>query len=146
MNKKTLSTLLLMAVTLCAGASNEVLINGNKAEKDAAKLEFDGDKAKVEYSDGSTFNYDMEEVEILFTTTSSQNTVANFLKLNSVVTDELQISGLNGGENLLVCNTLGETLVSRKADCESVTIDLKGLSKGVYLLKIDNQSIKFLKK
>lgn len=146
MNKKTLTTLLLMALTFSANADNEVLINGNKMEKDAAKLEFDGDKATIEYSDGSTFNYDMEEVEIYFTLTSSAKNAANFLKLNSVVTDEMQISGLNGSEKLEVRNTLGETLLSRKANAESVTLDLRTLSKGVYLLKLDNQSVKFIKK
>ncbi|MBP3717346.1 MAG: T9SS type A sorting domain-containing protein [Paludibacteraceae bacterium] len=146
MNKKTLTTLLLMALTFSANADNEVLINGNKMEKDAAKLEFDGDKATIEYSDGSTFNYDMEEVEIYFTLTSSAKNAANFLKLNSVVTDEMQISGLNGSEKLEVRNTLGETLLSHKANAESVTLDLRTLSKGVYLLKLDNQSVKFIKK
>ncbi|MBO4332145.1 MAG: T9SS type A sorting domain-containing protein [Paludibacteraceae bacterium] len=146
MNKKTLTTLLLMALTFSANADNEVLINGNKMEKDAAKLEFDGDKATIEYSDGSTFNYDMEEVEIFFTLTSSAKNAANFLKLNSVVTDEMQISGLNGSEKLEVRNTLGETLLSHKANAESVTLDLRTLSKGVYLLKLDNQSVKFIKK
>lgn len=146
MNKKTLTTLLLMALTFSANADNEVLINGNKMEKDAAKLEFDGDKATIGYSDGSTFNYDMEEVEIYFTLTSSAKNAANFLKLNSVVTDEMQISGLNGSEKLEVRNTLGETLLSHKANAESVTLDLRTLSKGVYLLKLDNQSVKFIKK
>ncbi|MBR6105461.1 MAG: T9SS type A sorting domain-containing protein, partial [Paludibacteraceae bacterium] len=100
----------------------------------------------IEYSDGSTFNYDMEEVEIYFTLTSSAKNAANFLKLNSVVTDEMQISGLNGSEKLEVRNTLGETLLSHKANAESVTLDLRTLSKGVYLLKLDNQSVKFIKK
>lgn len=138
--------MLLMSLSLVANAGNEVLINGNKAEKDAAKLEFDGDKAFVSYSDGSTFNYDMEQVEIMFTQTSARNTVNSFLKLNSVVTDELHISGLNGGERLVVCNSLGEALVSTTANSEQVDLNLKSLANGVYLLKIDNQSIKFIKK
>lgn len=146
MNKNVLTALLLMAAAFVANAGNEVLINGNKADKDAAKIEFDGDKAIVAFTDGSTFNYDMEEVEIVFTKTSTPLNKGGFLQLNNVVDDEMQISGLTGGENLQICNTLGEVLLSKKAESENVTLDLKTIAKGVYLLKIDNQSIKFVKK
>lgn len=147
MLKKTLFTALLaLAATAYANAGQEVLINGAPAQKDAATLQFDGDKATVAYTDGSTFTYDMEEVEVRFSQSSSAATApAAFLKLNTVVNDVINIDGANKGDVVKIADAKGVVLFyTVAADCH-LNIDATPFAPGVYMLTIGNQSVKFVK-
>jgi hypothetical protein len=56
------------------------------------------------------------------------------------------ISNASGAElNVIVINTLGQTIISKKISIESGTIDLSGYAKGVYYLKAGNKIVKVVK-
>lgn len=127
-------------------ANPSIKINGNLAEKEPAKLQFDGDNAQVVFSDGSSFNYDMESVEIVFGSSSSAEMVPSFYSLNTEVDDVLSVSGLEVGQDLKIFASSGMMLFQSKATAQTENINISRLSKGVYILTIGNTSIKFIKK
>ncbi len=65
---------------------------------------------------------------------------------NPVENGMLQVSNLQAGANLLLCDIQGRELVRQTVSGEKVQIDMQAYPAGQYLLTIDNQTVKIIKK
>ena len=61
--------------------------------------------------------------------------------------DHLEISGLSQSERIAIYNTSGVQVGSISRDSDKAVVNLSGLQRGIYLVKIGkNQTIKFVRK
>jgi len=124
-----------------------VMINGSSVQKLASKVTFDGDNAVVKFTDGEMRTLDMESVLIEFSsTTGLPMTDVSFFSATTVVESSLLVSGLTIGSDLSIFSMDGKMLVSQKVNSTEFSYDVSDYKSDVYLLKIDNQVIKFIKK
>lgn len=74
---------------------------------------------------------------------SSEN---NDVKVVVSVDSKIKLSGLTGNVNVNVYSANGMKVMSVNADESDCEIDVSNLVSGVYMLKVNNTTIKFLKK
>lgn len=98
-----------------------------------------------------TFQYanvvDMHFSDVIVTSIDKDNKVGKKLQLLYIDSQHLRVIGVspNSKANLYSLNgALASTHVTRSDD--SLTLDLSGLPTGVYLLNVDKQSFKIIKK
>jgi hypothetical protein len=95
-------------------------------------------------------NYQPAQVTIIKTTSGLDNINASKLALypNPAV-EFVSVSGLNGGENLSIINLNGQILSSVKAGGSTQTMSVTGLTRGIYLIAVQNgkklTALKFVK-
>lgn len=146
--KKKIIMVALFAFALFATASASIVqtltINGEKVEKVVSRLTFDGDNV-VLLLDDTEVSYPMNDVEIAFSTTTSINGISTF-RINGLVDDVLNISGLTKDTVIAIYDTTGKKLVSAKADGDAMHVALRGFSSGVYIMKVGNSVVKFIKR
>lgn len=67
--------------------------------------------------------------------------ISNITILPNPVQNELQVFGLTGtGNNISITNISGQSLINAKAyDNSGINIDISGLPKGIYFIKISNE-------
>lgn len=147
-SKKIIAGCVAIAFSLCCHAEKTLTINGSQAERsDVKEITFAGDNLKLTYENGETFAMDMETVEINFTeTTSIKESFANTFSYNTLVEEQLELSGLEAGSLVQVFRMDGRLLHSSIAEGERMTIPVSNYTSGSYLLKAGNQIVKFMKK
>jgi len=79
-------------------------------------------------------------------TTGLPITDVSFFSATTVVESTLLVSGLTIGSDLSIYSMDGKMLVSQKVNSTEFSYDVSDYKSDVYLLKIDNQVIKFIKK
>lgn len=148
MNKKLLTSFLALGLSVYAYADKIVMINGAKAEKsDVSEITFAGDNLELKYADGNTFKLDIETVEINFSdATATGGVMANTFSLNSLVEDQLLLTGLEKGMLVQIIRVDGRILYSAVANDDAMEISVAGLTPAPYLIKVGNQIVKFIKK
>lgn len=147
-NKKILAGCVALAFSLCCHAEKTLMINGSQAERsDVVEITFAGDYLKMAYDNGETFAMDMETVEINFTdATSIKESFANTFSYNTLVEDQLELTGLETGSLVQIFRMDGQLLFSSHIEGEAVSIPVSNYASGSYLLKAGNQIVKFIKK
>ncbi|MCQ2219291.1 MAG: hypothetical protein MJZ33_12570 [Paludibacteraceae bacterium] len=148
MYKRLLASVFALGFSVLVFADKQVLINGSIAEKsDVTEITFKGDNLVLTYSDGSTFMLDMETVEINFSdATSTGGVLAGVFSLNTLVEDELVLSGLQIGEQIQIMGVDGKIYYSSFAEAENVRVSTASLAPSPYIIKVGKQIIKFIKK
>ena len=71
--------------------------------------------------------------------------VATKKQAKSVVADQLQVEGVQAGDVLTVYNANGQLMRKVAAESTSQAIDVAGMAHGIYILKVNNTSVKFIK-
>lgn len=147
-NKKLFAGCLAFAFTLCCHAEKTLMINGSQAERsDVVEITFAGDNLRMAYQNGETFSMDMETVEINFTdATSIKESFANTFSYNTLVGNLLELSGLESGSLVQIFRADGQLLHASTAKGEDMTIPVSDYPSGSYLMKANNQIVKFIKK
>lgn len=138
-----------LSMMLCGNlfANKIVTINGVEVTKDAASITLSGDNAILRYTDGTTFTTDMSGLLVTFDDkTKAQNTPADYYLINTIVENELDINGMELCAEISIIATNGKIMLRQQADGTTAKINVSQLPTGVYLLKVNNQSIKFVKK
>ncbi len=107
-----------------AGSSFTIVMNDNSTIDDVTKVTF----AKVDASGVKAIEYD------------SQGVYAK------VVEGSLIITGCKAGKKAEVYSANGQVVRSQSFDGDRCDIDVRSLPKGVYVLRIGNTTVKFLKK
>jgi hypothetical protein len=131
--------------TAFADNSQIVIINGQKVEKVATKITFNGDNAVVSFSDGSSQSADMSQVVIYLNVSTDIRKVETF-SFNGLISDELHLSNIAEGTAVTIYDATGKVLQQVKATDTTLSLNTASLKNGVYVLKAGNQIVKFLKK
>ena len=146
--KKIVTLLLSLFLTMgtaFADNSQIVFINGQKVEKVATKITFNGDNAVVTFSDGSSQSADMSQVVIYLNVSTDIRKVETF-SFNGLIGDELHLSNIAEGTAVTIYDATGKVLQQVKATDTTLSLNTASLKNGVYVLKAGNQIVKFLKK
>lgn len=144
-------TLLLSLIAFCgatqAFADKTVYVNGNKVDTDVESITFKGDNLSLVTPSSSTSNYDIEEVEIDFDDAEGvENTSSTLLSFNSEVSESLDLTGVEPGTALQIIAADGKVVYTGTATGSEVTISTSQLAAAPYVLKVGNQTYKFIKK
>lgn len=147
--KKTFFTLCLMALlggtTHAQEITQTITINGETVEQTAVQLAFSGDNVTLTYADRTTQTADMATVSITFNTSTGIGAISAF-EYRGLVDGQMNISGLNAGTQVCVYDNAGRQLFSQQATGSSMQMDATTLAPGVYVLRVGQQTVKFLKK
>ena len=140
-----LLSLFLTVGTAFADNSQVVIINGQKVEKVATKITFNGDNAVVSFSDGSSQSADMSNVVIYLNVSTDISKVQTF-NYNGIIGDDIRLSNIAEGTAVTIYDATGKVLQQVKATDTTLSLNTASLKNGVYVLKAGNQIVKFLKK
>ena len=140
-----LLSLFLTVGTAFADNSQVVIINGQKVEKVATKITFNGDNAVVSFSDGSSQSADMSNVVIYLNVSTDISKVQTF-NYNGIIGDDIRLSNIAEGTAVTIYDATGKVLQQVKATDTTLSLNTASLKSGVYVLKAGNQIVKFLKK
>ena len=143
----TVCLLCSMALGAWADATQTITVNGKTVTgKTVRSISFEGENAIVLYSDNSSETSPIEQVKISFaySTTGIKNvSVFNF---SGIVDGQLHLSGLKAGALIHVLDTAGRVQARAKAAEGETVLDVNNLNSGVYMVRVGNQVIKFMKK
>ena len=152
MKKLFLSVMLMMGMCAMAHADmvQTVTVNGVEvAGKSVASMTFNGDNAVIVYSDNSTETAPFEQVRIMISygsTGINQATQTGVYNFKGVVDGTLCVSGIPAGTKAVLYDANGRQCVTAVAGADGLSIDMKGKTAGVYMLKAGDQVVKFIKK
>lgn len=152
MRKLLLLFVVLTMGTVVANAQSLVI---NKTEGNPVELNLDNLK-KVSFSDGNlvaTFNdgtndsYPLSEVSrLVFSGTTGVGVVeAMDGKLAYSAGRGLAVIANSQGSKLMVYNLSGSLVLQKVISSQVETVDLNGLQKGLYLLKLEGKTIKIVR-
>lgn len=146
--KKTLLSLCLLALLSGSAWAQDVTqaitINGEPVEKTAVQLAFSGDNVTLTYSDQSTQTADMGVVSITFSTSTGIGSLTAF-EYKGLVDGWMSLGGLAAGTQVAIYDAAGHQLFAGKATGTEMQVDAASLQSGVYVLRVGNQAVKFLK-
>lgn len=135
-------------LSMCGMAHADVVqtltVNGQKVEKVVSQITFSGDNVVLHF-DGTEETYPMDDVQIDFTSGAGIGNISTF-KLNTFVDGQLNIAGLEAGTQVAVYDVSGKKLAHAQAEGESTLVNVDNLNSGVYILKVGNQIVKFVKR
>ncbi len=147
MRKKIIATTALL-MSLCgfayADATQTLTINGENVTRTVSQFTFDGNNVVVHFSD-SNESYPLDNVVLEFNQTTGIGQISVF-KMNTLADGSLDISGLSEKTHLNIFDSTGKEVSSQLANGSSVHLDISGLASGIYILKANDNIIKFIKK
>ena len=146
--------LLFMAMLLAVGSSRAdgvFKVNGEEIKKTPTLITLDYSKAgyiQVQFSDSSVVSYNMNLVEFCPNEVNAiQNTMkeGTFFHIKGHVRDVLHLEGITSGAEIAVYSANGEQKYLGKSSGENMSVDVSHLSRGVYVLRVGRQAVKFIK-
>ena len=153
MKKELLFVLfLLLSVTVQAQSERLLKINGEVVEKDPVTITLDymeSGNVIVAFTDGSQVSCNMNRLEILPTETTAIRKVegakTGFFVIKGAVRNELHVEGAEPGSEVMIYSAGGTLLMKDKTSSSQYVADVSRLQRGVYLLHIGKQAVKFVK-
>ena len=135
--------------SIWAQADNVLKVNGEEVAKDFTTMTIDmkiPGNLLVHFTDGTVVSYNMNLIEVLPNEISAIDTPSSpFFKVSRHVKDVLTIEGITAGTSVAIYAANGAQVLKDKAAGESYTANLSELPKGVYVLNVGRQSVKFVK-
>jgi hypothetical protein len=131
-----------------------VLTNGTQQSTPLSsikKITFSGTTMILNYSDGTQGLFASSEVQkLLFSSATATQTVLDDVKTLSVypnpASDFIKLNNAPTGTNTVVIYRLdGAVLLTAQLNESNQQINITTLAKGFYLLKVNNQALKFMK-
>lgn len=145
MNKTTkFIALLMMCMSALTMAADEVIINDVPVECKAVKqIKFDCEQIIIIFDDG-TQDTDIASANISLSPVSGVAGVKVYDFTAKVGQDQITIKGLDGKSSIDIFDLNGRTVRHiSKPGKDAVTIDISGLSQGIYVLRSGSNVIKF---
>lgn len=102
----------------------------------------------VQFSDSSVVSYNMNLVEFYTDEANSiQNTMKEgpFFHIKGRVGDVLHLEGITPGAEIGIYAANGAQKYLGKSDGENTSVDVSRLGRGVYVLRVGRQAVKFIK-
>ena len=147
MKHRILIVLSLVATSLlCYGGTSVLRVNGEEVGKTLQRINFDGDKAVVNFSDGTSTSYNMDLVEVVFKNQGTAMEETGIRLLSTLVHNELIVEGGTMDELVQVYDMHGRLyLQTTTLPQEALHMDVSNLSQGMYVLRIGGEAIRFIK-
>lgn len=128
--------------------------NSSYSISEISKLTFSGSSLVVNHVSGTETPYALSDISsILFNAESSSieseavKDTEQFSVYPNPATDVIYVNAnINSSENVKIYNTAGSLALSTYISSANDPIQIETLPQGVYILKINNQALKFLKK
>ena len=146
--------LLFMAMLLAVNSSQAAgifKVNGEEIKKTPTLITMDYSQIGnilVQFSDSSVVSYNMNLVEFYPNEVNAiQNTMkeGTFFHIKGHVRDILQLEDVTPGAEIGIYAANGAQKYLGKADGKNTSVDVSRLSRGVYLLRVGRQAVKFIK-
>jgi hypothetical protein len=149
--RKFLSLLVALLTVFNSQAAGVIKVNGEEIKKTPTLITLDYSKAgyiQVQFSDSSVISYNMNLVEFCPNEVNAiQNTMkeGTFFHIKGHVRDVLHLEGITSGAEIAVYSANGEQKYLGKSNGENMSVDVSHLSRGVYVLRVGRQAVKFIK-
>ncbi len=149
--RKFLSLLVALLTVFNSQAAGVIKVNGEEIKKTPTLITLDYSKAgyiQVQFSDSSVVSYNMNLVEFCPNEVNDiQNTMkeGTFFHIKGHVRDVLHLEGITSGAEIAVYSANGEQKYLGKSNGENMSVDVSHLSRGVYVLRVGRQAVKFIK-
>jgi hypothetical protein len=149
--RKFLSLLVALLTVFNSQAAGVIKVNGEEIKKTPTLITLDYSKAgyiQVQFSDSSVVSYNMNLVEFCPNEVNAiQNTMkeGTFFHIKGHVRDVLCLEGITSGAEIAVYSANGEQKYLGKSNGENMSVDVSHLSRGVYVLRVGRQAVKFIK-
>ena len=149
--RKFLSLLVVLLTVFNSQAAGVIKVNGEEIKKTPTLITLDYSKAgyiQVQFSDSSVVSYNMNLVEFCPNEVNAiQNTMkeGTFFHIKGHVRDVLCLEGITSGAEIAVYSANGEQKYLGKSNGENMSVDVSHLSRGVYVLRVGRQAVKFIK-
>ena len=149
--RKFLSLLVALLTVFNSQAAGVIKVNGEEIKKTPTLITLDYSKAgyiQVQFSDSSVVSYNMNLVEFC---PNEVNAILNakkegaFFHIKGHVRDVLHLEGITSGAEIAVYSANGEQKYLGKSNGENMSVDVSHLSRGVYVLRVGRQAVKFIK-
>jgi hypothetical protein len=149
--RKFLFLLVALLTVFNSQAACVIKVNGEEIKKTPTLITLDYSKAgyiQVQFSDSSVVSYNMNLVEFCPNEVNAiQNTMkeGTFFHIKGHVRDVLCLEGITSGAEIAVYSANGEQKYLGKSNGENMSVDVSHLSRGVYVLRVGRQAVKFIK-
>jgi hypothetical protein len=152
MKRAYISLIILMLATLPTMAQQIIVEkNGNKETIEFAKLDkitFSGTTVKIQQTDGTATDTPMGDIDrIRF---SNYSNIMNFGVENncfvSYISNDAIAVNCNAGETVTIYNIIGTELICIRQKSANGIISIAQLPKGIYIIKSNDQTAKFVKR
>lgn len=149
--RKFLSLLVALLTVFNSQAAGVIKVNGEEIKKTPTLITLDYSKAgyiQVQFSDSSVVSYNMNLVEFCPNEVNAiQNTMkeGTFFHIKGHVRDVLCLEGITSGAEIAVYSANGEQKYLGKSNGENMSVDVSRLNRGVYVLRVGRQAVKFIK-
>ena len=152
MKRKLLFAILLLSATVQVQSERLLKINGEVVEKVPVTITMDYTEAGnviVAFTDGTQVSCSMNRLEILPNEATAIRKVEDaqkgFFVIKGAVGDELRVEGAEPGADVMIYSAGGALLMKGKTDSSLYVTNVSRLQRGVYLLQIGKQAVKFIK-
>lgn len=144
--KNRIIILFFLLAGLCYTASGNpsFKVNGNEISTIVVSITFDGDNAVLNFSDGTQSSHDMSTLEILFPEISTLIESNSYI-LSQMVHDQLVIDNCAGNQLVCIFDMAGRLMHQMRSEEGMFSIDVNHMNAGVYILKIGNEAVRFIK-
>ena len=144
--------MLLLSATVQVQSERLLKINGEVVEKVPVTITMDYTEAgnvTVAFTDGTKVSCNMNRLEILPNEATAIRKVKDaqkgFFVIKGAVGDELRVEGAEPGTDVMIYSAGGALLMKGKTDSSLYVTNVSRLQRGVYLLQIGKQAVKFIK-
>ena len=150
MRKLFISMTLLLAIG-SSRAEGVFKVNGEEIKKTPTHITLDYSRAgyiQIQFSDSSVVSYNMNLVEFYPNDVpASQNTMkeASFFHIKGPVRDVLHLEGITPGAEIGIYSANGVQKYRGKSDSKNASVDVSHLNRGIYILRVGRQAVKFTK-
>jgi hypothetical protein len=145
---------LLLAVLLavCSSRADGVIkVNGENIRKTPTLITLDYSRAGhilIKFSDNSVVSYNMNLVAFYpdeATSVQSAMKEGPFFQIKGHVGDVLLLEDVTPGAEISIYAANGAEKYRGKSDGKSMSVDVSRLERGVYILRVGRQAVKFIK-
>lgn len=143
-NKIIILFFLLAGLCYTASGSPSFKVNGTEISTVVESITFDGDNAILHFSDGTQSSHDMSTLEILFPEISTLIESNSYI-LSQMVHDQLVIDNCAGNQLVCIFDMAGRLMHQMRSEEGMFSIDVNHMNAGVYILKIGNEAVRFIK-
>ena len=150
---KKIYTLLFLLIVSAPITAQQMIVekNTNIETIDFDKLDritFSGTTVKISQTDGSATEASMGEINRIYFSyyNSIESTVAETEEIISYVSSDDIAVNCNAGEIITIYNMIGKQLVCVRQKSNNGIISIANLPKGIYVIRTNDQTAKFVKR
>lgn len=134
-------------------ARTNLIIKTNLEEQtvqfdDLRRITFNATTVQIEKFDGSTISNDMANIIYMSATSKTTDIVAPQTSGNLVehISSDAIVVNCVSGAIVEIYNMSGSRIATRRLDADNGTISIATLPKGIYILRAEGRTVKFLKR